>query len=277
MAFPVILVLLVLACGAKPPEPACPQSSEAKAPYMEKSEKEFAFYPGGQIEISAAAPGSFSITGWDKSLVRVEMEKIFYYLSPDEARAKAKAYPIRVTHTPTTAKIITAGPSPPSVTMEMNVRVFVPRDRTDLKIRMIQGDLAVESLRGFTDATLEGGDILAKDLAGYFSLKTKRGDLDIELLGPTWLGYGLWGKTDMGAVNLRLPADYSAALQLGTKMGKISVDFPEQMVEGESVPIAVMEKGKGAAVNVKVGAGGAPINVLTESGIFTFQGIKKQN
>ncbi len=277
MAANVILALLILAFGGQPPEPARRQGSGGTTPYMEKSDKEFAFYPGGKIEITAAAPGSLSITGWDKAVVRVAMEKIFYYLSAEEARAHAKAYPIRVTYTPTTARIVTAGPSPPPVTMEMNIRVFVPRDRTDLKIKMTKGDLTVASLRGFTEATLEEGDIQAHDLAGYFSLKTTRGDLDIELSGPTWAGYGFWGKTDLGSVNLLLPAEYSALLQLGTKNGKISVDYPEQMVEGESIPIAVMEKGKGAAINAPVGAGGAPINVMTGSGNLAFKAIKKQD
>ena len=273
MALRLIIAFLILPLCWLPSEPTAQKSDLAKTPYTEKSDKEFAFYPGGKLEIAAAAPGSFVIIGWEKSMVRVEMEKIFYYLSPDEARALAKSLPIRVTYTATTARISTTS-AQPGATMENNIKVFVPRGRTDLGIKINKGDLSISSLSGSVEATLEEGNIEARDVAGYFSLVTKRGDLNIELSGARWAGYGFWGKTSEGSIELRIPTEFSAALQLGTKDGKISVDYPEQMVQGESVPLRVLEKNKAASVSTPIGTGGAPINLVTSSGNIVFKGKK---
>lgn len=273
MALRLIFAFFLLPLSWQQTKPAAQKNTGAKTPYTERSEKEFAFYPGGKLEIAAAAPGSFTIAGWDKSLVRVEMEKIFYYLAPDEARALAQRFPIRVTYTATSARISTAG-AQPGATMENNIKVFVPKDRTDLGIKINKGDLSISSLRGSVEATLEEGNIEARDLAGYFSLVTKRGDLNIELFGSRWAGYGFWGKTSQGSIELRLPVDFSAALQLGTKNGKISVDYPEQMVQGESVPLKIVEKKQAASVSTPIGTGGSPINLVTFSGNIVFQGKK---
>jgi DUF4097 and DUF4098 domain-containing protein YvlB len=274
MVLRIVFAFLLLPLSWQQTEPAAQKSSGAKTPYTEKSEKEFAFYPGGKIVIAAAAPGSFTIAGWDKASVRVEMEKIFYYLSSEEAQALAKRYPIRVTYTATTARISTGGAAQPGATMENNVQIFVPRDRTDLGIKMVKGDLSIASLRGSVEATLQEGNIEAKDLAGYFSLRTERGDFNVDLSGPRWTGYGFWGKTTQGSIQLKLPVIFSAALQLGAKNGKISVDYPEQMVEGESVPLKILEKKKAASVSTPIGTGGAPINLMTLSGNIVFTGKK---
>jgi DUF4097 and DUF4098 domain-containing protein YvlB len=274
MVLRLVFAFLLLPLGWQQNEPAAQRSSGTKIPYTEKSEKEFAFYPGGQIEIAAASPGSFTIAGWDKAMVRVEMEKIFYYLSPEEAKVLAKRYPVRVTYTATLARISTAGAAQPGATMENNIQVFVPRDRTDLKIKMVKGDLSIASVRGSVEATLQEGNVDARDLAGYISLRTERGDFNVDLSGLRWTGFGFWGKTSQGSIRLQLPVVFSAALQLGTKNGKISVDYPEQMVEGESVPLKIIEKKSAASVSTPIGTGGPPINLMTFSGNIVFAGKK---
>lgn len=209
-----------------------PTGGASQAPYIERSENQFAFYPGGKLEINAAAPGSFKIAGWDNSSVRVEMERVFFYVSPEQAQALSKSYPVRITNTPTVARISSAGSPKPGAVMEFNAVVYVPRERTDLNIKMIKGDLSVSALNGEIEATIEEGNVEARDLSGYFSAVTKQGDVDVELQGKRWTGHSFTAATRRGAINLILPADYSAALQLETKDGRISVDYPDQIVEG---------------------------------------------
>lgn len=239
------------------------KSADVRAPITEISEKQFAFFPGGKLEISAAAPGSCTIVGWAQAAVRVEMEKVFYYVSAEEARALAKRFPARITYTQTTARVSTAGTDRPGATMEVNMRIFVPKDRTDLSIAMVKGDLSVTALRGSVEARIEEGNIEARDLGGYVSLATERGDLTVAMSPPRWTGYGFWAKTSQGSADIRLPGDFSATLQLGTKNGKISVDYPAQMVEGESVPLPVTEKKNARSISAPIGGGGAPVNVTT--------------
>ena len=273
MAIRLILAFLLLASAWRQPEAAGQKASNLQSPIVVNTDKEFAFYPGGKIEISAAAPGSFTISGWDKALVRVEMEKIFFYVAAGQAQELEKRYPARVTYTPTSAKVSTTGSAKPDGTLEVNVRIFVPRERTDLNIKMIKGDLSVSALSGWVEASLEEGNIETRDLAGYCSALTKLGDLKVELSGKRWTGYGFTGASRRGAIDLTLPIDYSAALQLETGDGTISVDFPEQIVQGESVPLQVVSSKKKRSVSAPIGSGGSPIRLGTSIGNISLKGI----
>ena len=135
-----------------------------------------------------------------------------------------------------------------------------------MDIKLIKGDLSMASLNGSIEANIEEGNIEVENLAGYFSAVTKLGDLMVALAGPRWRGFGFTAATQRGSIDLTIPPDYSAALQLETKDGKISVDFPEQIVEGESVPLQVMAKKKACAITAPIGSGGAPIKLITASG-----------
>jgi DUF4097 and DUF4098 domain-containing protein YvlB len=160
--------------------------------------------------------------------------------------------------------------------MEVNVVVYVPRERTDVDIRMIKGDLSVGSFTGWVEATLEEGNVEARDLAGYFSAITKLGDLTVELTGPRWTGHSFTAATRRGSVDLKLPLDYSAELQLETRDGKISVDYPEQIVEGEAVPWQVAVNKKIRSVNARIGSGGSQIRLTTLSGDIDFKGSARE-
>lgn len=136
---------------------------------------------------------------------------------------------------------------------------------------MIKGDLSVSALNGEIEATIEEGNVEARDLSGYFSAVTKQGDVDVELQGKRWTGHSFTAATRRGAINLILPADYSAALQLETKDGRISVDYPDQIVEGESVPLQVMGKKKVRSVNMNIGSGGSVVKLMTLLGDIVFK------
>jgi len=257
---------LVLASAWQQGQTPAQSGSDTKAPYVEKSEKELAFYPGGSIEISAAAPGNVKVTGWQNAQVRVEIEKVFFYLSPEQARAASMQYPVGVTSTPTSVRVSTSGSRQPGATMEVNLQVYVPVQKTDLAIRMIKGDLAISAINGSMEATLEEGSLEAANIAGYFSGFTKRGDVTVDLSGKNWIGHSFTAATRQGNVSLRLPADFSATLQLETKAGHISIDYPPQIVDGESVPLQVSAKKLIRSVNAPIGAGGTTIKLMTQSG-----------
>jgi DUF4097 and DUF4098 domain-containing protein YvlB len=67
-------------------------------------------------------------------------------------------------------------------------------------------------------------------------------------------------------VQLLLPGKYSAALQLETRDGKISVDYPPQVVDGETVPPEIVTSKNAQSLKATVGDGGAPIKLSTNSG-----------
>lgn len=276
MALRLMLAFLLLVARGQQSDPAGQKGSGSKNPYVEKSEKQFAFYPGGRLEVSAAAAGNVKIVGWQNASIRAEIEKVFFYLAPDQAQALSKRFPVHITNTQTLARISTSGSEKPGATMEVNLLVYVPRERTDLDVKMIKGDLSVASVSGWAEAILEEGNVEARDLAGYFSAITKLGDLTVELSGPRWTGHSFTAATRRGSVDLKLPLDYSAELQLETRVGKISVDYPDQIVQGEPVPLLVVAKKKIRSVNARIGAGGAPIRLTTLLGDIALKGSGRE-
>jgi DUF4097 and DUF4098 domain-containing protein YvlB len=207
--------------------------------------------------------------------VAIESERVVYYLPQDEAKALAEKYPLRVRYGQTSATIATEGPPKSPISMEINLKLYVPQARTDLKIRILKGDLAVGRLNGWVEANLTQGDVTAASVQGYFSAITKEGDLDVELSGKRWSGQGFMVVTQRGSARLRLPVVYSAALQLETLNGNITVDYPEQLVEGEKIPLHVLVKDKARRLIATVGDGGAPIKIQTSAGDIYMSGIEK--
>jgi len=231
---PAILVFLLIP-NLISQEPSETPASPTQAPYVERQEKEFSFFPGGKIEIFADAPGSVTIVGWGKGSVRMEAEKIVYYLSPEEAKAEIQKSPVRVRYNQTNSTIRTA--PGPSTKMEVNLTVYVPGYRTDVTAKLYRGDFSVEGVNGWIESTVTTeGSIEVKSVSGYFSAMTPRGEVSVEMDGNRWKGLEFAAITQNGSANLILPLKYSAAIQLETRNGKIVVDYPPQEVEGEIVP-----------------------------------------
>jgi DUF4097 and DUF4098 domain-containing protein YvlB len=87
--------------------------------------------------------------------------------------------------------------------------------------------------------------------------RTTNGPLDVDLTGSHWEGVGLDAETSNGPVNLGVPTDYSARLELGTVNGPFNVAFPLTItVEGRL----------GRRMTTTLGAGCAPVRVVTTNG-----------
>ncbi len=245
------------------------KESTPEAPYVEREERQINFYPGGKVGISTGVPGNLRIVGWKKGAIRLEAEKIVYNLPAEDAKALLKNSPIRVRYNQTSATIQTAASPDPLVTMETNLVLYVPGEKTDLKIGMVQGDLSVDSVNGWVEATLNQGNLEARSMAGYFSGSTKRGDIHVEMSGIRWQGLEFSAVTQQGSANIRLPAKYSAALQLETRNGKIVVHYPPQVVDGEETPPEILIHKNSQSLKASVGDGGAPVKLATAAGDVT--------
>lgn len=242
-------------------------AGSAIAPYVEKDQRQFDFYPGGKLQITTNIPGNVKIIGWEKSSVVIEVEKIIYYASEDQAKLMAASYPLHVTWTQTNAVVRTSGPVEAAAKMETNLVLHVPQAKTDVDAKILQGDFAIEKVNGWIEATLAEGNIEAIAVAGYFSGTTRHGDLSVEMAGTRWVGHDFSAVTQNGSIRLELPVDYSASLSLETRAGEIAVDYPDSVVEGQSVPLQVVSKKKTAkSLTAPIGGGGAPLKLLTHLG-----------
>jgi DUF4097 and DUF4098 domain-containing protein YvlB len=236
----------------------CPET-----PYVEREEKQFNFFPGGKIDVTAGAVGDVRIVGWHKGSVA---EKIVYYLPPEEAKKIIQQNPIKVRWRQTSASISSSALPASDAMMEVNLTIYVPQDKTDVKTQMRYGNFSVDTVNGWIETTIMEGSIDAKSVSGYFSASTQRGDVQVEMSGKNWRGLEFCAVTQVGSVNLLLPVDYSAALQLETRNGKISVDYPPQVVDGEPTPPDIVISKNAQSLKASVGDGGAPIKLFTNSG-----------
>lgn len=266
MRFGLVLALFLMIPALSAQESNPPLPPPISEPYVEHEIKEFKFYPGGKIGISLEVPGNLKIVGWEKSSVRLEAEKIVYYLTTENAQAFLKTPPIRVRYTDTTSTIKASGaPAAPGI-LEINLVVYVPKGKTDLTLGVRQGDVSVENLNGWVEANIAEGNLEVASLAGYFSGRIQRGDIHADMSGRQWRGQEFSAITQEGGIELLLPEKYSAALQLNTRNGKITVDYPPQEVEGELTPPEIIKQNNAQLLKASIGDGGAPIKLSSSSG-----------
>lgn len=239
---------------------------EAVDSYIELEEKQFRFYPGGKMEIVSIAPGSIRVIGWKKAMVQVEVEKIVYGLSPELAKQEMEKYPIRVRYNQTSSTIQVNGNPEEAGSIEYNLTLYIPGDRTDLKATIIRGDIYVEKVNGWVEITTPQGNLGVSSMSGYFSGTTDFGDIRVDMSGRRWRGLEFGAITRMGSIDLMLPENFSAVLKLETKDGEVTVDYPPQIIDGEPVPLAVGIREKAQALDSKVGDGGPPITLVSKAG-----------
>jgi hypothetical protein len=271
-----LMMLYLLVPNLQPEELAQTAASPPEAPYVEREDRQIKFYPGGKIDIATVVPGSISIIGWKKASIQLEAEKIIYYLNRERAKSLLEEYPIRFRYTQTSVTIGILGSSPPDATVEINLTLHVPSDRTDISVKAIQSDFTIGSVNGWIEATVGEGSLDAASMSGYFAATTKRGDIRVEMSGKRWRGLEFAAVTQLGSVDLLLPADFDARIQLETRNGKMDVDYPPRMVDGELVPLEVVVGEKGQSLDSEVGDGGAPIKLITHFGDVKFAQKEKR-
>lgn len=260
LLFPAILPTL---CAQETSVPGL----ESAPVYTDIKEREYKFYPGGKIGISIEAPGDLKIVGWDRGSVRMEAEIKVYSLTQEKARELLEKSSIpRVRYTDTASTIQVTEASELKGVLKVNMTVYVPSAKTDIAVQLKKGDFAIENVNGWVEVTLAEGNMELSAMDGYFSGKTLKGNISANFTGSQWRGHGFTAVTHDGHIDLSLPEKYSATLQLDTRDGEITVDYPAQEVEGELIPIEVSTQKKTQQLKARVGDGGTPLILGTQSG-----------
>ena len=262
----IFLAILPALRAQEAPEPVSEQPV-----YMDIQEKEYKFYPGGRISISMEAPGSLKIIGWERGLVRMEAEIKVHSLAKEEAGALLEKSPIRVRYTNTTSIIQVTEALKLKGLLEVNLTLHVPAAKTDLNVQIKKGDFIIDNVNGWVEATLAEGSMDITDANGYFSGKTRKGNISANMSGSRWSGQGFTAVTQEGYIDLILPEKYAATLQLDTRNGEITVDYPSQEVEGELIPPKVVAQRKSQQLKVNIGDGGTPMHLGTQFGDVSFR------
>ena len=207
----------------------------------------------GTIAVDPGRNGAVSVEGWDRDSIEVHARIQTQAATQDQADRIAGQI-----------KVVTSGSTisadgPEAGRREswgMSFVVFAPR-RSDLKLDTDNGPIGVRDVTGRMTLTAHNGPVSLSGVGGDVHARTTNGPLDIDLTGARWEGTGLDAETTNGPVNLAIPENYSAQLEFGTLNGPMTVGFP----------LTVTIEGRvGRRIVTKLGAGGAPVRVVTTNG-----------
>jgi putative adhesin len=203
------------------------------------------------IDVDAGRNGGISVRGWDRGDALVRARVIGY--GNTEADARRLASSVRID---ATGGVVRAdGPSSDGDEgWQVSFEISVPR-RAMLTLTANNGGIVIEDFQGTAKFHTRNGGISLRDIAGDIHGETTNGGVTVDLGGDHWDGAGLDVTTRNGGINIRLPENYSAELEVGTTHGRMTIDIPIT-VQGTIV----------RPLRTTLGAGGAPIRAVTTNG-----------
>ncbi len=216
--------------------------------------REFPYDPKGHpTAIHGGANGGMTVIGWDRAQTRV----LYRVKARAETAEQAKALADKIHLVTTQGWIRPQGPETRvGEWWSVEIKAWVPR-ASDLSLETRNGPIGVRRVRGTMDIHSVNGPIALLDLSGAVMARAQNGPLHVALDGTKWIGAGLDAAAQNGPVDLEVPKDYSARLETGTYNGPSSIDYPlglEGRVRGH--------------FTTTLGAGGAPVRVVTDNGPF---------
>jgi len=216
---------------------------------------------GTTLSIDPDENGGAEIIGWDKDSVAVTARIQANAPSEDEARELAQQIKINGSG----SSISVDGPSTGRHEgWGVILVVMVPR-KSGIDAETVNGPLSVENLSGTIDLRAENGPVAIENVGGDVRARVQNGPLDVTLTGTKWEGKGLDAESVNGPVSLQIPQKYNAELETGTVNGPMTVNMP----------LTVTLKGRVTdRIHTTLGAGGAPIRVVTTNGPLTIQSAR---
>ena len=210
----------------------------------------------GSANVDATPLGFILIRGWDQPgvLIRAEVQAV----APDNSTAAMLASEVTVTEN---AGVIRAtGPAGPTETglanqWQVNYEILMPHG-ADLTLTTNVGEIDIANMSGQIGCTATVGAITLDSVSGDVTCHTSTGAVSIVLSGDHWDGQGLVAHTNVGSIDLTVPANYSAHLALSTGVGSLS----------SAIPLPVVQNGPASTVSTDLGAGGSTLNISTAVG-----------
>lgn len=236
----------------------------------------------GKILKTLSISGDVKIKTWNKDEVEMKVrgndkakEKLEYNLSEENGSILAKVNR-------------KSGEEWKSGTLKFSTEITIP-EKYNLDVSTAGGDVKIEKLEGTMDVATAGGDVKLADVAGILNLKTSGGDIkvqnfkgnvnaqtsggDIKLQGldgeikaetsggdvkVEYAGEnkGIDLSTMGGDVSLKLPADFSAEIDLKSNGGTVKCDLT----------VTSSDKNTPSTILGKIGTGGKLVKCRTMGG-----------
>ena len=207
---------------------------------------------GGTVTVDAGPNGGISVEGSSRGDIFVQARVVATAATQDEAKSIAS----RVQVVATAARVDADGPRNLGGRESWNVsyRLAVPT-RTPLTLTTTNGGITVDAVDSRVELHTTNGGVKLSRMAGEVEGRTTNGGIDVDLEGTTWNGSGLDLQTTNGGVRLRIPAQYNAHLETGTKNGHIRLDFP-----------VTLQGAIDRTFSTDLGSGGPTLRVRTSNG-----------
>jgi len=213
-------------------------------------EKRFDLSPGGHVSV-VNVHGSVLVEGWDRGEVEatVAMRSKAPTDQLDDVQVAVEASSGGVT-------FHTLYPSGLDTPIRVDYRLRVPRQVRLDELSTLEGDIAVHDVEGSLQARNLHGDIEGINLSGSVVARALTGNILISLRALPDRRLPVELATINGNVDLVLPAQANADLELSTVAGNIVGDYPFQVssIPGDSTRRA------------QVGAGGVRVELRTVRG-----------
>lgn len=196
--------------------------------------------------------GSVQVEGWDRDEVEVTAVKTSQNDPHDVERVK-----IEVDSRPCVVSVHTKYPDGEGAEVAVEYHIHVPFSALLGSVHTVNGSLLVKGVKGGGELSSVNGDVEVLQSSGRFNAKTTNGNLRLELrqLGNGATPMNL--ETVNGSVELGLPWDARADLNVRNMNGDLYSEVP--------VTSAVAMPGS-RAFHGHLGHGGGPISVRTVNG-----------
>lgn len=207
--------------------------------------------PGSALTVDASPNGGIRIEAWDQADVLVRA--VVQTWGDTDAEARDVLPQVRVTAAG--ARVQTEGPDRDRDRgWSVSYRIWAPRG-TPLALTAHNGGISIHGMRGNSRFETTNGGITLDDVGGDVDGRTANGGVTVRLSGARWDGAGLRLETTNGGVNLTLPRDYSAALEVSTVNGGFRSDLPLPVTDSRQ-----------RTVRATLGSGGPLLAMRTTNG-----------
>jgi hypothetical protein len=212
----------------------------------------------GALTVEPGENGAIAVYGWDRDSIAVVAKIQADARSEADARQLLNA--VRIEAAGTTIRA-----SGPEIAWRqhwsVSFDVYVPR-HTDLALTAENGPLSVSDVTGKMNLRAQNGPVSLSGVGGDITARVQNGPLTVRLSGTRWDGAGLDAEARNGPVALAIPERYNAQLETGTVNGPMEVAFPLTVTLHGHVT---------DRIRTTLGAGGAPIRVVTTNGPVTIR------
>jgi DUF4097 and DUF4098 domain-containing protein YvlB len=213
-------------------------------------QKSYSLAKGGQVRIGNVS-GDVKVTGYegDAVLVKAYKKGADRDVIEVEDRSTAGRVDIRAKY-PENRRNTDA-----SIDFEVQVPRSIPLDYQ--QISSVSGDVSVEGVSGRVQASSVSGTVRVRAVSGSVTANAVSGDVDVEI-------NELDGSEDMkfaavsGDVNVTMPANLDADVEISTLSGDIDTNFPIEVKKEKYAP--------GRRASAKLGEGTRRLKMNTVSG-----------